>query len=127
MNDALMVKHLRKMVELAYFEVERIREEKAKLEGVPYVPGQKPTDIDDLGSALFHIENQRKEKSQLDHWFQSSETGVAYAAYEELAKALEPFGVEFHVNRHAGHPDGEVLISKRARIIHKIERETYGG
>lgn len=124
---SVTVKHLRKMVELAYLDVERLREEKAKAENVPYVPGRKPVDIVELHDAMYHLDEQRAQKSWLEHWFKAAENTIEHSDFERILKALEPFGVKFHVHAHTSNPDAAVTITKESRRFIREERESYGG
>lgn len=98
MNTLLTVKHLRIMVDAAYTAVEKLREEKARSEGVTYVPGDKPINITDINDTLEALDRLDDERKSLEWWFRAAEIRVEYHYFEKLLPALRKFGVAFEID-----------------------------
>lgn len=98
METLLTVKHLRIMLDAAYREVEKLRVEKARSEGVDYVPGAKPINITCIGGALEALDRLNDERSHLEWWFRAAESRVEYHHFEKLLAGLNKLGVTFSID-----------------------------
>lgn len=113
MSNTLTVKHLRKLIDLAYAEVERLRKEKAEAEGVAYVAGVKPVNIFEITDALNALEKLNDERVYIETWFRAAEHPVNHVYFDKLLKALQNFGVAFHVNYGGTGEHDAVTITTR--------------
>lgn len=103
MNE-FTIGHLRKLVNLAFDHVEKLRAEKAEAEMVEFVPNNRPVDVMFVSQAQNILDVLFKEKQRIITWFKATgdDVPLSHDTFAELSKLMREFDVGMFKDSNQG-------------------------